>query len=57
MRASPVVMMFQNSKKSGNCKNKKTRHIDSHTGVNPQPGAEQKTRKFRNGPEDVGGLS
>ena len=31
---------------SGNCKNKKTGHIDSHTGSNPQPGASHKGKEF-----------
>ena len=31
---------------SGNCKKKKNGHIDGHTGVNPQPGAEKKDKEF-----------
>ena len=31
---------------SGNCRKKKTGHIDSHTGDNPQAGASQKDKEF-----------
>ena len=32
--------------RSGNCKKKKTSHIDAHMGANPQPGASIKDKEF-----------